>query len=215
MWIYNFKGYSDKNYFVYCIHCANYHGAQKLQGSSANSPMPKPARALNPGAKPSRLPSSPDGPPSLLMPPSPPLPQACYARTHHPTRTWMASSHHVANSSPTCHESPLPPAEPQPPLKEYGLDLATPPPLAWRLTRKQSLRCLETDQYNSHFVAFAWRLPNTTVQDRDPAAKRCGKKNNYHGKGFVAWIAFALIETYLRNDKTGQWLNYSFCSESR
>ena len=121
------------------------------------------ARALNPCAKPSRLPSSPDGPPSLLMPPSPPLPQACYARTHHPTTTWMASSHHVANSSPTCHESPLPPAEPQPPLKEHGLDLATPPPLAWRLTSKtvaslpgdwsvqQSFRCLclETAQYNS------------------------------------------------------------------
>ena len=87
----------------------------------------EPARALNPCAKPSRLPSSPDGPPSLLMPPSPPLPQACYARTHHPTTTWMASSHHVANSSPTCHESPLPPGKPQPPLKEHGLDLATPP----------------------------------------------------------------------------------------
>ena len=104
-----------------------------------------------------------NGPPSLLMPPSPPLPQACYARTHHPTTTSMASNHHVANSSPTCHESQLPPAEPQPPLKEHGLDLATSPPLAWRLTSKtvtslpggwpvqQSFRCfcLETAQYNS------------------------------------------------------------------
>ena len=33
-------------------------GAQKLQGSSANSPMPEPARAQNPCVKPSRLPAS-------------------------------------------------------------------------------------------------------------------------------------------------------------
>ena len=62
--------------------------------------------------------------------------QACYARTPPPTTTWMASSHHAAKSSPTCHVSLLPPAEPQPPLKEHGLDLATPALVAWRLTSK-------------------------------------------------------------------------------
>ena len=46
------------------------------------------------------------------MPPSPPLPQACYARTPHPTTTWMASYHHVANSSPTCHERSREPSAP-------------------------------------------------------------------------------------------------------
>ena len=60
----------------------------------------------------------------------------------------------------------------QPPLEEHGLDLATPPPLAWRLTSKtvtslpgdcpvqQSFRCLclETAQYNS------------------PRPRSCGKK---------------------------------------
>ena len=100
-------------------------GAKKQQGSAANSPKPEPARAQTPCAKPSPLPSSRDGPPSLLMPPSPPLQQACYARTPPPTTTWMVSSHHGAKSLPTCHVSPLPVAEPQPPLKEHGLDLAT------------------------------------------------------------------------------------------
>ena len=109
-------------------------GAKKQQGSSANSPKPEPARAQTPCAKPSPLPSSQDGPPS--MPLSPPLQQACYARTRPPTTTWMASSHHVAKSSSTCHVSPVPPAKPQPPLKEHGLDLATPPLVAWRLTSK-------------------------------------------------------------------------------
>ena len=111
-------------------------GAKKQQGSSATSPKPEPAKAQTPCAKPSPLPSSRDGPPSLLMPPSPPLQQTCYARTPPPTTTWMASSHHAAKSSPKCHVSPLPPAEPQPPLKEHGLDLATPPLVAWRLTSK-------------------------------------------------------------------------------
>ena len=111
-------------------------GAKKQQGSSANSPKPEPARAQTRCAKPSPLPSSRDGPPSLLMPPSPPLQQACYARTPPPTTTWMVSSHYAARSSPTCHVSPLPPAEPQPPLKEHGLDLATPPFVAWRQTSK-------------------------------------------------------------------------------
>ena len=94
-------------------------------------------------AKLSPLPSLPDGPHSLLMPPSPPSQQGCYARTHPPTTTSMASCHHAANSSPTCHVSPLPLAEPQPPLKEHGLDLA-PPLVAWRLTS-----CLETARYDS------------------------------------------------------------------
>ena len=34
----------------------------------------------------------------------------------------------AAKFSPTCHASPLRPAEPQPPLKEHGLDFAKPPP---------------------------------------------------------------------------------------
>ena len=111
-------------------------GAKKQQGSSANSLKPEPARAQTRCAKPSTpLPSSRNGPDSLLMPPSPPLQQPCYARTPPPTTTWMVSSHYAAKSSPTCHRSPLPPAEPQPSLKEHGLDLATPP-----------LRRLETDQ---------------------------------------------------------------------
>ena len=67
-------------------------GAKKLQGSSANSPKPQRARALNPCAKPSLPPSSRDGPHSLLMPPSPPLPQACYAinQSIKPACTWAA-----------------------------------------------------------------------------------------------------------------------------
>ena len=96
---------------------------------------------------------------SWPMLPSLPLRQVCCARTSHPITTWMASYHHVANSSPTCHMIPAPPAEPQPPLKEHGLDLAS----SWRLTsttaislpghcpEKQSFRCLclEAAQYNS------------------------------------------------------------------
>ena len=113
-------------------------------------------------AKLSPLPSSPDGLHSLLMPPSPPSQQGCHARTHLPTTTSMASCHHAANSSPTCHVSPLPLAEPQPPLKEHGLDLAPLP------------RRLETNQSDSRFVA--WRLPGTTVQHGDSAGKRCEEK---------------------------------------
>ena len=120
-----------------------------------------------------RLPSSPDGPNSLLMPPSPPLRQACYARTHHPTATSMASYHHVANSSPTCHESPLPPPRSPSPLSKSMAWIRPPPfPLACRLISEpvvslpgdwpvqQSYRCLclETAQYNS------------------PRPRSCGKK---------------------------------------
>ena len=80
-------------------------------------------------------------------------------------------------SSPTCHESPLPPAEPQPPLKEHGLDLAT-----------------------------AWRLPSTTVQDRDPAAKRCGGKKKclvcvcvcVCVCVLIGWIIFHCWKTHLK-----------------
>ena len=46
----------------------------------------------------------------VFMPPAPPVPQACYARTHPPTTPWVASYHHLTNFLPTCHVSPLRPA---------------------------------------------------------------------------------------------------------
>ena len=129
--------------------------SEETAGFFATSPKPEPAKAPNPCekkscAKLSLLPSAPDGPQSWPIPPSAPLRQACYAKTPHPTTTWMASDHHVADSPPTCHVSPPPPAEPKPALKEHGLDLATPP----------SLR-MEADQENDIFVAL--RMPCKTV----------------------------------------------------
>ena len=125
-------------------------GVKKQQGSPANSPKPEPARAQTPCAKQSPLPSSPDGPPSLLMPHSPPLQQVCYARTPPSTTTWMASSHHAAKSSPTCDVSPLPPSR-TPAPSEGALAWIWPPPLSspGDSPVKQSFRCLETGQYNS------------------------------------------------------------------
>ena len=52
---------------------------------------------------------------------------------------------------------PAAPSRTQPPLKEHGVDLATPATRYWPA-----------------FVA--WRLPNTTVQNRDPAGKKCEEK---------------------------------------
>lgn len=90
-------------------------------------------------AKLAPLPPSLDGPHSLLMPISPPSQQGCYARTHPPTTTSIASCHHAGNSPPTCHASPLPLAEPQPPLKKAWLGFGFPPFLAWRLTSETVL----------------------------------------------------------------------------
>ena len=106
-------------------------GAKKQQGSSANLPKPEPARAQNPCAKPSPVPSSPDGLHSLLMPPSPPLQEACYARTHPRTTTSMVSCHPHATWARCLqpNHSPL--------LK--SLAWIWPPPVTWRLISKTVL----------------------------------------------------------------------------
>ena len=68
----------------------------------------------------SRLPSSPDGPQSLLMPPSPPLPQASQSEN-----IILQQLGWLPTGSRPCQLSSLPPGEPQPFLEKLGLDLAT------------------------------------------------------------------------------------------
>ena len=97
-----------------------------------------------------------------------PLQQACYARTHPSTTTWIASYHHA---------SPLPPAEPQPPCERAWLGFGHPLLVAGDSPAKQSFRCLEAGQCNSHFVA--WRLPSVRVQHWNPAEIRCEEKKGH------------------------------------